>query len=217
MKISIISYAFYGLQKAGVMDIFGYLESCRYRYGLDAADIWNGTLASLDEDYLHRVREALDERELTLACFAVDGAHIWEDDPDRRDVGTDDRGGRGVRRPPRTGARRDDRRAYRHYQGKRDRDDGRGFYRKRQGCPGRCRPRMGPAPRGRGGCRRREPRGGVGRPGTLLIPVPATLEGFGRHARDGGYRFPRLCPDQAQRLPVRCRSGHQTVDRGGRR
>ncbi|NLF02447.1 MAG: sugar phosphate isomerase/epimerase [Anaerolineales bacterium] len=85
MKISIISYAFYGLQKAGVMDIFGYLESCRHRYGLDAADIWNGTLASLDDDHLHRVREALDERELTLACFAVDGAHIWEADPELRE------------------------------------------------------------------------------------------------------------------------------------
>jgi hypothetical protein len=50
VKISIISYAFYGLQGAGMMDAFGYLESVRYRYGLDAADIWNGTLASTDDD-----------------------------------------------------------------------------------------------------------------------------------------------------------------------
>lgn len=81
MKISIISYAFYGLQKLGCMDAFGYLESVRYRYGLDAADLWNGTLASLEPDYLRKVREALDERELTLANLAVDGAHIWDPDP----------------------------------------------------------------------------------------------------------------------------------------
>ncbi len=81
MRISIISYAFYGLQKAGQMDVFGYLESVKHRYGLDAADLWNGTLASLDDDYLKKVKEALDERELTLACYAVDGAHVWDPDP----------------------------------------------------------------------------------------------------------------------------------------
>lgn len=81
MRISIISYAFYGLQQAGMMDLFGYLESVRYRYGLDAADIWNGTLASTDDDYIRKVKEALDERELVLACLAVDGAHIWDPDP----------------------------------------------------------------------------------------------------------------------------------------
>lgn len=81
MKISICSYAFHGLQEAQEMDAFGYLESTRYRYGLDAADLWNGTLASLDEDYLKRVKHALDERELVLANLAVDGAHIWEPDP----------------------------------------------------------------------------------------------------------------------------------------
>ncbi len=62
------------------MDLFGYLEACRYRYHLGAADIWNGMVASTDEDYLLGVREALDERELELANLCVDGAHIWEDD-----------------------------------------------------------------------------------------------------------------------------------------
>ncbi len=85
MKISIVSYAFYGLQQAGCVDVFGYLESVRYRYGLDAADLWNGTLASLEPDYLRQVRRALDERELTLACLAVDGAHIWDPDPEQRE------------------------------------------------------------------------------------------------------------------------------------
>lgn len=85
MNISIISYAFHGLQKAGQMDVFGYLESVRYRYDLRAADLWSGTLASTDEDYLRKVKQALEERELELVCLAVDGAHCWDPDPARRE------------------------------------------------------------------------------------------------------------------------------------
>ena len=57
-RISILSYSFLGLFKSGRMDIFGYLESCRHRYGLDAANIWNGMLTSMDEDYLKKVRRS---------------------------------------------------------------------------------------------------------------------------------------------------------------
>jgi sugar phosphate isomerase/epimerase len=87
MKISIASYAFHGLLEEGKMDIFGYLETCKYRYGLDAADIWNGTLgpAGLDAAHIRKVRQALDEREMTLANFCVDGAHLWEGDPGERE------------------------------------------------------------------------------------------------------------------------------------
>ncbi len=81
MRISIVSYSFFGLQSAGMMDAFGYLESVRYRYGLDAADLWSGTLASTDDGCIEKVKEALAERELILACLAVDGAHIWDPDP----------------------------------------------------------------------------------------------------------------------------------------
>jgi len=81
MQVAIMSYAFCGLQQAGLMDAFGFLESVRYRYGLHACELWNGTLASIDEDYLKKVRAALDERELTLACLSVDGAHVWDPDP----------------------------------------------------------------------------------------------------------------------------------------
>ena len=77
MQISIASYAFHGLLRLGRMDLFGYLEACRYRYHLGAADIWNGMAVSTDEDYLLSVREALDKRELELANLCVDGAHIW--------------------------------------------------------------------------------------------------------------------------------------------
>ena len=85
MKVSIASYAFHGLVRAGSMDVFGYLESCKYRYGLQAADIWNGMLVSTEDEYLGMVRDALDERELTLANLCVDGAHVWEDDAERRE------------------------------------------------------------------------------------------------------------------------------------
>jgi len=80
-KISIASYAFHGLLREGKMDLFGYLESCKYRYHLDSADIWNGMLLSTEDDYLAKVKDALDERGLALANLCVDGAHLWEDDP----------------------------------------------------------------------------------------------------------------------------------------
>ena len=80
MNVSIASYAFHGLLREGRIDLFGYLESCRYRYGLRTADIWNGMLTSTDDDYLAKVKQALDERELTLVNLCVDGPHIWEDD-----------------------------------------------------------------------------------------------------------------------------------------
>src|SRR5436309_6410901 len=81
MNIAIASYAFYGLLRTGQIDLFGYLESCRYRYDLRTADIWNGMLTSIEDDYLVKVKQALDERELTLVNLCVDGPHIWEDDP----------------------------------------------------------------------------------------------------------------------------------------
>ena len=90
MKISIASYSFNGLSGAGMMDVFGYLESCKHRYGLDAADIWNGILGSdekayLQPDFLRKVREALSERELALVNYHADGCHICEDDPAARE------------------------------------------------------------------------------------------------------------------------------------
>jgi sugar phosphate isomerase/epimerase len=67
-----------------MIDLFGYLESCKYRYDLDTADIWNGMLPSIEPDYLAKVARALRERELTLVNLCVDGPHLWEDDPELR-------------------------------------------------------------------------------------------------------------------------------------
>jgi len=85
LNIAIASYAFHGLLRAGKIDLFGYLESCRYRYDLRTADIWNGMLTSTEDAYLANVKQELDERELTLVNLCVDGPHIWEDDPDVRE------------------------------------------------------------------------------------------------------------------------------------
>jgi sugar phosphate isomerase/epimerase len=80
MNVAIASYAFHGLVGSGAMNLFGYLESCRYRYDLRTADIWNGMLLSTEDDYIALVKQALAERELALVNLCVDGPHIWEDD-----------------------------------------------------------------------------------------------------------------------------------------
>ena len=89
MNISIASFSFHGLRAAGVMDGFGYLETCKHRYRLDTADIWNGICGSdeliFDEKYQRAFKEALAERELRLVNYHVDGCHLWEDDPAARE------------------------------------------------------------------------------------------------------------------------------------
>jgi hypothetical protein len=81
MNVAIMSYSFHPIWRSGRMNVFGYLESCRYRYGMRAADLWNAMLESLDTEYLQKVKEELAERELALVNLAVDGAHIWDADP----------------------------------------------------------------------------------------------------------------------------------------
>src|SRR5436309_558372 len=61
MQVSIASFSFHRSRAAGTVDVFGYLESCRYRYHLDTADIWNVLLGSdpnqyLDESFLAKVK-----------------------------------------------------------------------------------------------------------------------------------------------------------------
>ncbi len=89
MNISIASFSFHGALSEGVVDVFGYLEACRYRYHLDTADIWNGLLSTdvevqLDEDRLRKVRRAMDDRDLICANYHADGCHPWEADPEVR-------------------------------------------------------------------------------------------------------------------------------------
>jgi sugar phosphate isomerase/epimerase len=89
VKLSIAAYSFHGLRAAGMMDAFGYLETCKHRYGLDAADFWNGILGPdelvLDPAFQKKVVEALREREMRVANYHVDGCHVWEEDPAARE------------------------------------------------------------------------------------------------------------------------------------
>ena len=85
MNISIAGYSVHGLLAEGKIDIFGYLESCRYRYGLDTADIWNGLIGTTDEDIIRKVKQGIEERELTLVNYHADGCHVWEDSPEARE------------------------------------------------------------------------------------------------------------------------------------
>lgn len=84
MNISICSYTFHQMTRTGIMDTFGYLEAVKYRYGLNTADLWHGTFASLETDYLTKVKAAVAERGLTIANICIDRAHIWENEADAR-------------------------------------------------------------------------------------------------------------------------------------
>lgn len=90
MNISIASFSFHGALGQGTMDIFAYLEACRFRYHLHTADIWNGLLGSdvevqLNEDRLKLVRQAMDERDLVCVNYHADGCHPWEEKEDQRE------------------------------------------------------------------------------------------------------------------------------------
>lgn len=85
MKYTVASYSFNGLFNQGKIDLFGYLESVKYRYHLNSADIWNMMLSSYDEDYLKKIKEAMDEKELTLANLCVDCAEVWDPDPNAKE------------------------------------------------------------------------------------------------------------------------------------
>ncbi len=67
------------------MDAFSYLETCRFRYGLRTADFWNGLIGTVETGYLLKVRQAVDEREMQVVNYHVDGVHLWEDDPEARE------------------------------------------------------------------------------------------------------------------------------------
>ncbi|MBP2001967.1 sugar phosphate isomerase/epimerase [Paenibacillus shirakamiensis] len=93
MKVAIGGYSFNHLFLEGSMDIFGYLETVKYRYRLDAVDLWNAQIAErtlpfltlFDDQKLRLIRLALEERELPLLNIAVDTAHIWDPNPEVRE------------------------------------------------------------------------------------------------------------------------------------
>jgi sugar phosphate isomerase/epimerase len=97
-KLSILSFTFNRLVSRGMQDIFGYFETCKYRYNLDAADLWGGHLKDFrerydtgkyipfEDDWIANVKEALDERELFIPNIAADGCHVITFDPERTEM-----------------------------------------------------------------------------------------------------------------------------------
>jgi sugar phosphate isomerase/epimerase len=93
VNISIGGYSFNNTHLDGKMDVFGYLEAVKYRYRMDVVDLWNGffidrsskpVMRLAEESYIRKIREALDEKEMRVVNFAIDGAHLWDPDPDLR-------------------------------------------------------------------------------------------------------------------------------------
>jgi sugar phosphate isomerase/epimerase len=89
MRYSIASFSFHGALADGSVNIFTYLEACRFRYHLDTADIWSGLLGAdlektLSEPFLKQVRRAMDDRGLECVNYHADGCHPWEDDASAR-------------------------------------------------------------------------------------------------------------------------------------
>lgn len=82
---SIGSWSFHALINAGKMDLFGYLESIKYRYRLSQADIWNGIMLSTEEGYIQSIKETLIEEEMSIACLNIDRAQVWHDNPSTRE------------------------------------------------------------------------------------------------------------------------------------
>jgi len=76
LPVSCLSYSFNGLVREGMMDIFHYFETCRYRFGLDAADLWNGMFTSTEDAFIKKVHRALEERQLVVPNIAVDEGHL---------------------------------------------------------------------------------------------------------------------------------------------
>lgn len=104
MELSLCSYSFHRLLEAGGHDVFQYISDC-HSLGCTQLDLWNGHLPSLLDDeerspssftpeyaqlspaemeYLAQIKAAADQAGLPFGCLAVDGAHIYEPTPERR-------------------------------------------------------------------------------------------------------------------------------------
>ncbi|WP_195573759.1 sugar phosphate isomerase/epimerase family protein [Paenibacillus sp. 1001270B_150601_E10] len=94
MKVSVGGFSFNNSRVAGHMDIFSYIDTVHSKYGLKTIDLWNAFFADTsrpiwmiaDDDVLLRIKQALTEREMTVANLAVDTAHLWNPDPEVRDA-----------------------------------------------------------------------------------------------------------------------------------
>lgn len=78
--LSVNSYSFHGLHNVGVMDLYGFLYSLKYRYGLSSADIWNGFIESYAEEKIAQLKNMLEGLDMSVAALCCDQAHVWDND-----------------------------------------------------------------------------------------------------------------------------------------
>jgi hypothetical protein len=85
--IALSSACFQNLVAAGELNLAGYIELLHSRYRVSCADLSSALLPPdrLDRDYLWRIHDMLQERQISLSCLCVDGPQVWSDDPDRRE------------------------------------------------------------------------------------------------------------------------------------
>jgi sugar phosphate isomerase/epimerase len=105
MRIGICSFSFHRLLAAGKQDVFRFITDSK-ELGCTQLDPWNAHLSELksgdaaldagkhpessqhlsaaDNDYIDRVRAAAEAAGLPFGTIAADGAHIYEQDPDKR-------------------------------------------------------------------------------------------------------------------------------------
>ena len=104
MDISIGGFSFHRLLGSGQQDFFRYITDCR-ELGATQLDPWNAQLAPIrsaddvikagrdpqharltaqDDAYLKQVRDASEAAGLPFGCIAVDGAHIYDANPEVR-------------------------------------------------------------------------------------------------------------------------------------
>lgn len=106
LEIGICSFSFHRLLAAGKQDMFRYIEDCK-ALGCTQLDPWNAHLSDLkngdtvleaghnpdashhllsaaDTGYIERVKQAADAAGLPFGCIAVDGAHIYDANPEVR-------------------------------------------------------------------------------------------------------------------------------------
>ena len=86
MQTSLMTYSFRRTFEAGDMDIFSCIEFCR-EHGIDCIEPWNRHLTEAEADlgFAEKVGRAAAEAGLAMGCVAVDGGHIYEDDPADRE------------------------------------------------------------------------------------------------------------------------------------
>ncbi|NLM79141.1 MAG: TIM barrel protein [Ruminococcaceae bacterium] len=80
--VALASYSFHGLIGTGQLNLLGYLELLASRYDVRFADIWTGLLPAdaLEPEYLKKIRQWMDDRDIALANLCVDGPYLWHAD-----------------------------------------------------------------------------------------------------------------------------------------